>query len=59
MERAGAIPCTFKTFAYEVTATVDRARWPESWLRRLAQNPGLFPPPEDLPPRGGSSSGMT
>lgn len=55
MERAGAIPCTFKSFAYEVTATVDRARWPEAWRQRLAADPGLFPPPEDLPAVSGSS----
>ncbi len=59
MERAGALPCTFKTFAYEVTATVDRTRWPKAWLQRLARDPDLWLPPEDLPPLGGSSSGVT
>ena len=45
MEAAGAIPTTFKTFAYEITATVDRTQWPAAWRERAA----LFPPPEDLP----------
>ncbi len=49
MERAGAVCGTYKTLAYELTATVDRSRWPEAWRRRLADLPDLFPPPESLP----------
>ncbi len=48
MESAGALPTTFKSFAYELTAKVEAA-WPAKWRERLAENPGLFPPPEDLP----------
>ena len=43
MRAPGAIPCTFKTLAYEIVGTVDRATWPAEW------DQGLFPPPEDLP----------
>ena len=49
MEAAGAIPTTYKTLAYELTATIDREAWPESWRSKLARDPGLFLPPEDLP----------
>ncbi len=48
MEAAGAMPATFKSFAYEITAKVEAA-WPAKWRERLAQRPELFPPPEDLP----------
>ncbi len=48
MEAAGALPATFKSFAYELLAKVEAA-WPEKWRERLAQRPELFPPPEDLP----------
>lgn len=50
MRAAGAIPCTYKTLAYEVTGTVDRTAWPPEWRERLAACPELFPDPEDLPP---------
>ncbi len=51
MRATGAIPTTLKTFCYELTGTVQVA-WPERWRQRLAERPDLFPPPEDLPPRG-------
>ena len=51
MRAAGAIPCTFKTLAYELTSTVDRSAWPATWVERLAAHPDWFRPPEDLPPR--------
>ena len=50
MEAAGAAPGTFKTLAYELTATVDRSTWPDGWRERLAADPSLFPEPETLPP---------
>ena len=43
MEAAGATPTTFKTLAYEVTGTVDRAQWQPRWR----ENEHLFPPPEE------------
>jgi len=43
MRTAGAIPCTFKTLAYEIIATVDRSTWPVDW------DQSLFPAPEELP----------
>ena len=49
MYAAGAVPCTYKTLAYELTATVDRSTWPAEWRARLEEAPHLFPPPEDLP----------
>jgi isochorismatase family protein len=51
MRAAGAVPCTFKTLAYELTSTVDRSAWPATWTERLAAHPDRFAPPEDLPPR--------
>jgi len=50
MLSAGAVPSTYKTLAYELTATVDRSIWPSAWTDRLASDPSLFPEPEDLPP---------
>ncbi|MHC4955988.1 MAG: isochorismatase family protein, partial [Planctomycetota bacterium] len=50
MRSAGATPATLKTFCYELTGTVQAA-WPDEWRQRLAEQPELFPPPEDLPPR--------
>jgi nicotinamidase-related amidase len=54
MDRAGATLCTFKTFLYELTLTVDRESWPDAWRQRLISNPELLLPPEDLPPLEGS-----
>jgi nicotinamidase-related amidase len=54
MYGAGALPCTFKTLAYELLGTVDRSDWPPEWLERLKSDPQLFPDPEDLPPLHGA-----
>ncbi len=52
MRAAGALPSSFKSFAYELTGTVDRTAWPRSWRDKLAER-DLFPDPETLPPRSG------
>jgi nicotinamidase-related amidase len=45
MRLAGALPSTYKSFAYSITRTVDRTAWPTGWRQ------ALFADPEDLPPR--------
>ncbi len=51
MRQAGALPSSFKSFAYELTGTVDRTAWPRAWQDALKER-DLFPDPETLPPRG-------
>ena len=43
MYQAGVVPCTYKTFFYEMTASVDRESLPESWRdgrQTLDRGPG-------------------
>ena len=47
--RAGAIPCTLKTFAYELTGTVDRTPWLDEGKALSEPLPRSFSPPERLP----------
>lgn len=53
MFAAGAVPTTFKSLAYELTASVDQTPWLDTWADR--DRPGVkpFPPsfrdPESLP----------
>lgn len=53
MYQAGAIPCTFKSFAYELAESVDHTPWLETWLERDTEYakpfPEAFDPPEDFP----------
>ena len=50
MYGAGAIPCTFKMFFYEVNRTADHEGLPEEWRRRCAELADRFQSPYDLPP---------
>jgi len=50
MYRAGALPCTFKTLAYELTGRVDQTPWLEEAQPLPAPLPVGFLPPESLPP---------
>lgn len=48
MRHAGAAPSSVKTLGFELTRTVDRSAWPASWVQKLAEQPHLFPAPDDL-----------
>lgn len=48
MHQAGAVPCTYKTFYYELLGTVDAERWQRE--RQAALDKG-FVDAESLPPR--------
>jgi isochorismate hydrolase len=50
MYRSGVIPCTFKTFAYEMTRSVENTPWLETIRRDLPLFPKGFCIPELLPP---------
>lgn len=43
MYQAGAIPCTFKSFAYELAESVDHTPWLETWLERDREYAKPFP----------------
>jgi nicotinamidase-related amidase len=54
MYRAGAIPCTLKTLAYELTGCVDELPWyPEDWALKAHPDakpfPDRFVAPEEWP----------
>jgi nicotinamidase-related amidase len=54
MYRAGAIPSTFKSFAYELAVSVDHSPWLDTWIERERSYAKPFPEdfeePELLPP---------
>jgi hypothetical protein len=53
MLQAGAIPCTLKSLAYELTESVDHTPWLATWIERDRDYARPFPegftPPEDWP----------
>jgi nicotinamidase-related amidase len=52
MERAGAVPATLKSVAYELVECVDGTPWyPETALPGTSPLPAGFIPPEQWPPR--------
>lgn len=50
MYAAGVIPCTYKTFFYEMTRTVEGAAMPEEWRQRMAERRDIFKSPYALTP---------
>lgn len=54
MYRSGAIPSTFKSFAYELAVSVDHTPWLETWIERdrgyAKPFPDNFGEPELYPP---------
>jgi hypothetical protein len=52
MYQAGAIPSTFKSFAYELTKSVEHTPWIETWIDRESGKPfpEAFQFPEIFPP---------
>jgi hypothetical protein len=43
MYRAGAIPSTFKSFAYELAVSVDHKPWMDTWIEREREYAKPFP----------------
>jgi len=50
MSQAGAIPCTYKTLAYELARSVDQTPWLETGAAVAQGFPERFRSPEELPP---------
>ena len=50
MHQAGVVPCTYKTFFYEMTGSVDRDSLPESWRERMGDLREVFKSPYQLAP---------
>ena len=55
MVRAGAVPCTLKTLAYELAASTEYTPWyPEGWIKKDRADAKPFPEkfivPEEWPP---------
>jgi hypothetical protein len=46
MYRAGAVPITFKSFAYELAVSVDHSPWLDTWIER--DRPYAKPFPEEF-----------
>jgi nicotinamidase-related amidase len=54
MERAGAVPLTLKSLAYELVECVEGTPWyPETAVPGTPPLPAGFAPPEQWPPRAG------
>jgi hypothetical protein len=49
MYRSGAIPSTFKSFAYELAVSVDHSPWLDTWLERDRSYAKPFPEDFDEP----------
>ena len=45
---AGVIPCTYKTFFYEMTRSVDSGAMPENWRERMQERRDIFKSPYSL-----------
>jgi nicotinamidase-related amidase len=43
MVAAGAVPATFKSFAYELTRSVEHTPWLDTWIGRGAEGAKTFP----------------
>ena len=47
---AGVIPCTYKTFFFEMTRSVGPTAMPEEWRKRMAERRDVFKSPYGLMP---------
>lgn len=49
MYDGGVIPCTYKTFFFEVMRSVDRSSYPKEWRERRSKLPAPLRSPYELP----------